>query len=80
MPYKFIVVNKDSLTPLVWEFPWTTKVGDIKITTKSNETIILKDPFTLGEEVDFYLRTNRTVPIGIVTNNSNDLVEAINNM
>ena len=29
MDYRFIVVNKNTLTPLVWEFPYTKTVGPL---------------------------------------------------
>ncbi len=59
--YRFIVANKKTLTPLVWLFEGTQKVGDI--TTKDN--VILRDPFTIGEELNGYLTNKPTVPNGI---------------
>ena len=59
--YRFIVANKKTLTPLVWLFESTQKKGDI--ITKDN--IILRDPFTIGEELNGYLINTPAVPNGI---------------
>lgn len=56
--YKFIVVNKKTLVPLVWEFENTQKIGDI--TTKDD--LILRDPFVIGEELKEYLTNKPIVP------------------
>lgn len=59
--YKFIVVNKNSLIPLVWEFPLTQSVGTL-IDDKGNE---YRDPFDIGTELQGYLNLRPTVPNGI---------------
>lgn len=59
--YRFIVANKKTLTPLVWLFEGTQKIGDI--VTKDN--VILRDPFTIGEELNGYLIERPAVPNGI---------------
>lgn len=59
--YRFIVANKKTLTPLVWLFESTQKIGDIA--TKDN--VILRDPFTIGEELSDYLIDRPAVPNGI---------------
>lgn len=59
--YRFIVANKKTLTPLVWLFEGTQKEGDI--ITKDN--VILRDPFTIGEELNDYLVNTPAVPNGI---------------
>lgn len=59
--YKFIVVNKDSLTPLVWEFPLTTSYGTL-IDEKGSE---FRDPFEIGKELQSYLDNKPNVPNGI---------------
>lgn len=59
--YRFIVANKKTLTPLVWLFGNTQKIGEI--TTKDN--VILRDPFTIGEELYGYLKNKPVVPNGI---------------
>lgn len=59
--YRFIVINKKTLVPLVWEFESTQKIGDI--TTK--EGLVLRDPFVIGEELKEYLTNKPIVPKGI---------------
>lgn len=59
--YRFIVANKKTLTPLVWLFENTQKEGDIIL----RNDVILRDPFTIGEELSGYLANTPTVPNGI---------------
>lgn len=59
--YRFIVANKKTLTPLVWLFEGTQKIGDIVI----KDNVILRDPFTIGEELNNYLINKPVVPNGI---------------
>ncbi len=59
--YRFIVVNKESLTPLVWEFPLTTMVG----TLVDKEGKEFRDPFEIGKELQGYLNLRPQVPVGI---------------
>ena len=61
MPYRFIVVNKFTLTPLVWEFPLTQSVG-VLVDTEGNE---YRDPFEIGKELRGYLDCRPQVPNGI---------------
>lgn len=68
MPYTFIVVNKDSQTPLTWSFESTKQFGDLAIGEHT-----LREPFKLALELDYYLKTNTSVPIGINEQNSNSL-------
>lgn len=60
--YRFIVVNKNSLTPLVWEFPYTQYYGTL-VDDKGNE---YRDPFEIGKELREYLDCKPPVPNGIV--------------
>ena len=59
--YRFIVVNKESLTPLVWEFPHTFESGDLV----TEEGVIFRHPFTIGKELRGYLDCKPPVPNGI---------------
>lgn len=61
MPYRFIVVNKHSLTPLVWEFPLTKSIGTL-VDDEGNE---YRDPFEIGKELQGYLNLRPPVPNGI---------------
>jgi hypothetical protein len=59
--YRFIVVNRKTLTPLVWEFPLTKTVG----TLIDNEGKEFRDPFVIGKELQGYLNCRPRVPNGI---------------
>ena len=74
--YKFIVVNKESLTPLVWEFEDTQKEGTLMYGI--NKEIKLQDPCDLGSKLSYYLNNNPIVPTNININNKNSIVEWLN--
>lgn len=74
--YKFIVVNKKTLTPLVWNFPLTKEKGTI--TLGKNNQIVLRDPFEIGKELNTYLMDKPSTPIGIDDTKPNDLIQWIN--
>ena len=76
--YEFIVVNKETLTPLVWEFPFTTTVGTIKL--GKDKQIELKDPEDLGKELYNYLISTPAVPNGINQNTPNNLITWLNTL
>ena len=76
--YEFIVVNKKTLNPLVWKFPFTTSVGTLYVGKNAPNGIELRDPEDLGRELNHYLKTRPTVPDGIKLTGSNDLIEWIN--
>ena len=59
--YRFIVVNKESLTPLVWEFPNTFTEKDLI----NEEGEIFRSPFEIGKELRGYLDCRPPVPNGI---------------
>ena len=59
--YRFIVVNKDTLTPLVWEFPLTKATGTL-IDENGKE---YRDPLEIGKELRGYLDNRPKVPNGI---------------
>jgi len=59
--YRFIVVNKNTLTPLVWKFPLTKSIGTL-IDERGNE---YRDPFEIGKELRGYLDCKPPVPNGI---------------
>ena len=77
--YIFIVVNKETLTPLVWKFPQPLRFGTLKFGMKGQ--IELEDPFDLGENLSYYLDNNAKVPIGIsATPEGNDIVKWLNKL
>lgn len=65
--YRFIVVNKESLTPLVWKFPLTQATG----TLVSSDGKEFRDPFAIGKELQGYLNLRPKVPNGILEDGSN---------
>ena len=75
-PFKFIVANKRTLTPLVWNSKSTEAKGDL--TFGKNGQIVLRDPFTIGEELSHYLKDKPTVPDGISKVSPNQLEDWIN--
>ena len=72
--YEFIVVNKSSLTPLVWTFSPTPTIGPI-IVGKPSSPIELRDPETIGKELKAYLDSHPVVPVGISLEGPNNLME-----
>ena len=76
--YKFIVVNKATLTPLVWSFPYTKSLGTLSINTADpNKVIIFKDPEVIGKELYKYLQDRPSVPDGISLIGDNNIVDWI---
>lgn len=75
--YEFIVVNKTSLTPLVWKFCQTTALGTI-IAGNPAHPIELRDPEAIGSELKYYLDNKPVVPMGIYLKDSNDIMFWLN--
>ena len=76
LPYKFIVINKFTLTPLVWDFEDTCTYGTLYY--GKNKQIECRDPFELGKELHYYLTVHPAVPKGINIIGSNNLKEWLN--
>lgn len=76
--YKFIVVNKKTLTPLVWEFKNTKMYRTLHY--GKMQQIELEDPFELGKTLSNYLSSRPEVPVGIKSNENetNDIIEWLN--
>lgn len=70
--YHFIVVNRYSLTPLIWEFGETAKEGELRYGRLGD--IVMRDPYVIGKELDTYLRHRPQVPAGINLQTPNSLV------
>lgn len=77
-PYKFIVVNKYTLTPLVWNFEDTFTYGEL--TYGKDNQYIYRDPFTIGEELQNYLKNKPKVPNGINIEKPNSLKDWLNKL
>lgn len=67
--YRFIVVNKISLTPLVWEFPLTKSMGTL-VDDRGKE---YRDPYEIGKELRGYLDCKPPVPNGIRQDGVNEI-------
>lgn len=76
--YRFIVINKRTLTPLVWVFPDTRKNGTLFYGKKSQ--IELEDPCELGAKLYHYLSSRPKVPLGIKETDSNNLCHWLNTL
>ena len=74
--YRFIVVNKFTLTPLVWIYPNTKKYGTLVY--GANQNIICRDPYDLAEELQGYLKDTPKVQNGIVIEGDNNLEQWLN--
>lgn len=74
--YQFIVVNKESLTPLVWQFFDTKTEGTLVYGKHKN--IELKDPVELAKELRYYLDNDCKIPLGIKENEPNNIIEYLN--
>lgn len=65
--FRFAVINRRTLTPLVWKFPLTKSKGTL-IDNYGNEH---RDPFEIGKELQGYLNLRPRVPNGIDTEGVN---------
>lgn len=70
--YTFIVINKNNLVPLTWRYSDTKEYGTLYY--GRNKQIVCPDPYHLGNELSYYLKNKCKVPVGILTNRTNDLV------
>ena len=71
--YHFIVVNKKTLTPLVWEFPDTYSMDTLYY--GKDKQLIFRHPFEIGKELNAYLKNTPSVPSGINLAKPNNLNE-----
>lgn len=76
--YKFVVVNKKTLTPLVWDCPFTQATGTLNF--GDNNQIVLRDPEVIGKELTYYLSNKPRVPLNINTDSPNNLGEWLNTL
>ena len=78
LDYEFIVVNRKTLTPLVWECPFTQSTGTL--TFGKNRQIEMRSPFEIGRELTYYLSSRPRVPINIEEYNTNNLRTWLNTL
>ena len=70
MDYIFLVVNRNTLTPLAWIDSKTQAVGDVVYTTSNGRKIVIRDPYTIGLELTWYRTNNPQYPTGVSVQNS----------
>ena len=63
LPYKDVVVCKESLTPLVWDCDFTYANGTL--TFGKDGQFIMRDPEDIGKELTYYLKNKPKVPLEI---------------
>jgi hypothetical protein len=78
LDYDFIVVNRRTLTPLVWNCPFTKMSGTLRC--GKDLQIELRGPFEIGEELSSYLTSRPKVPKGISDTSPNNLIKWINTL
>lgn len=74
--YRFIVINRFRKHPLVWEYPLTQAITDLKFGELNN--IKCRNWRTIVKELDYYLKNKPINPIGI--KDINNIVEWLNKM
>ena len=73
MPYRFIVVNRKSLNPLVWVWPYTFTEETIEIPNSKGYIVQMHNFKEIGKKLHHYLETRQNVPDGIVVEGLNKL-------
>lgn len=63
--FRFIVVNKNNRLPLVFVDEYSFVEGNIEVKFKSGSVKVLRDPVTIGKELQKYLNDESVVPDGI---------------
>lgn len=74
--YRFVVVNKRTVTPLVWKFGATQANGTLHF--GKNDQVEFQDPFELGKQLSIYLSSRPPVPYGIEMIEENNIIEWLN--
>ena len=78
LDYDFIVVNKRTLTPLVWNCPFTQAQGTLRF--GNNSQIEMRSPLEIGKELNSYLTSRPKVPMGINETGTNNLKDWLNKL
>lgn len=63
--FRFMVINKHNRLPLMFTDEYSFLEGDIEVKFKSGSKKILRDPITIGKELQYYLDSEAVVPEGI---------------
>ena len=73
--YTFIVVNRKTLKPLKWTFPFTMSESGWKYTTPWKSEIEYRSPYEIGKELMHYLQYSQEVPVDIDKDGLNNIVK-----
>lgn len=76
--WHFVVVNKSTLQPLVWEYEDTKESGTLYY--GKNNQIVCRDPLEIAKELKYYLDHKPSIPTGINASKPNSLKEWLNNI
>lgn len=76
--WHFVVVNKETLIPLVWEHKETKEMGTLYY--GKNKQIECRHPFDVAKELKYYLDNKPSVPNGILLDKPNDLTQFLNTL
>lgn len=71
--YRFIVVNRESCKPLVWEWKHTFDTEDVIIEKNNGYKLKLRNFKNIGKELHHYLNDNSELPDGINIDKPNDI-------
>ena len=74
--FRFIVVSKTTLTPLIWEFEDCDKYGDLEY---NDGKFKLKDWRETLRELRYYLANKPPVPLGVEIDNINSITNFLKN-
>ena len=78
--FEFIVINRNSRTPLIWRYDATKAIGDIELNNpQSGKSILMKDPWIVGEKLWSYLTHPTSLPDNIKENEANSIIDFIQN-
>ena len=78
LPFQFIVINKFSLIPLIWQFDDCFEYGTLEY--GDTQKFIFKDPEDVALELKYYLDNKPMVPKGISIKEPNNLVNYLNKL
>lgn len=73
--YIFVVVNRRTLRPLKWTFPYTHAEHGWKYVTPWRTEVYFRSPFEIGQELKYYLQFPQEVPVGIDKNGNNNIIK-----
>ena len=71
LPVEFVVINKESLIPLVWKCDFSMAGGELIF--GKDEPVKFPDPEEVADELTYYLEEKPKTPIGINENGVNNL-------